>query len=115
MFGAETPFLFLGAEVALADAVELEGAEEGDAEGEGDAVVPHGFGAAPGGRGSGGEGFFAVVGRPVEGAELLLGVLGSSGEGKGVAVEGGCYAAEGLSSGHDVCVFMSSRVFYCPL
>ena len=41
-------FFFLFSALALLDAVELEGAEEGDAEGDGDGL-PFDGGAAPGG------------------------------------------------------------------
>jgi hypothetical protein len=65
MFGAETPFFLFLAEGAFADAVELQQAEEGDAESEGDGA-PDYVRATPGVRESGGEGGFAVVGSCVE-------------------------------------------------
>jgi len=46
MLGAMPPFLFLFPPFALLDAVELEGAEEGNAEGDGDGS-PEDAGASP--------------------------------------------------------------------
>jgi len=76
---AVAPFFLFSSLFSLVYAVDLEGAEEGYAEGYRDGS-PGWTGRAPGFGGSGGEGFFAVVGGVVEGAR---GVWYSSGGGGG--------------------------------